>query len=649
MDVSDSTLPQSTVHQHKLSEEREIDKSHRHGNASDGRAAAQDVAERQRQQKERVAEVYAPDDGEKVDTEGIYDVPSSILRSIRETIEEEGSVYDQLISVSSHVAKIADESQKTVPSTSGWGYAEIKEAMPSVPTASAIGQAPSHLEDRSSTTSSLHYADITDSLSSKQPSFTKQLQRIDDLPDVNEMHGSLNSDTIASLTSRNWDGPSSRERNSTSEEKVVQLSINDSDRVKHVERVTPTSPPCQEIEQSSEISDSEEVRNMTTPEGSEGSDVFVEQLPVTMTTKSNSLPPLMSHQTHVQLLGGRSPPPQRGTVLTTANPRHNRARIVSEPQPTTKPKPAKRTRISNDQPSTQNQDRLLSQQSGNSQVKLWQTADLPLKIPQPALPEKLRPLSEQHETPPPPLPEKPVPTLPPDEPPPALPAKPPPVLPDRFPPTLPDKPPSVLPDKPPPALPDKPPPALPDKPVWEGGVSKSSLLEHQKHLLGAIDSPIVGRYLPKVPERPPVPKPRRNFQSTSSNDSPVQVRSARSHTTATCSTQYVDNNPSVHPSAHQSKEANGGGPKAVRSTRAKSSSDSWQLGTGECLDAHRKSVPHVLAESTRTVGYDNVVSTGKAAPPVARKPKPTSTSSPGSAFNRREQSGPPTSPKPKRN
>ena len=642
-----STVPQTSVDQLQSRGERKIETSHEHRATSVSTVAPQGESNRAEQrQKERVTEIYVPDESEKIDTDGIYDVPSSVLRSIHDTIgEEQASEYDQLIPISSHSAKIADGSQKMMPSSSGWDYAEIKDAIPSAPMATT--QVPSH-HDNTHSTSRLHYADITDALPSRQAPFVKQLPNINDTPDtdsITDMHGSpmINSDIVASLTQRSRDDPMTK--NSNSEEHVFEFSVIDSEDMNHMERETPTSSGCQESKQYLEISDPEEGRNMVTPEGSEGSDVFIDQPPVTTITKSNSLPPLMSHRT--QSGGGYAMTPQRGATLTNPSPRQNRSRIVSEPQPTSKPKPTKRTKISNDQPPPPLPEKPLPQLPQDPQVK--PPADLQVSLPEtppPVLPEKPQPPPVLPEKPPPPLPEKPIPTLP-EEPVPALPEKPLPVPPNEFLPLLPDKPPPVLPDRPPPVLPDRSPPVLP---VWENTASPAPVLEQPPYAMEQFNSSVVGKSSPKLSERPPVPKPRRNLPSTSSN-SPIQVRSGRSHTTATCNTVGLDS-PSMPPSTHHSQEANGGSPKAFRSTRPKSSSDSQRLGTGNGSGINGQSPQHLPAENTgtSTVAYENAIFfKGKAlkaaAPPVARKPKHTSTSSPG----RREPSGPPTSPKPKRN
>ena len=634
-----STVSQTTRDQQQLRGEREIETTPVSG------AAPQDKSNRAEQrQKERVTEVYVPDESEKVDTDGIYDVPSSVLRSIHDTVtEEQGSEYDQLIPISSHKAKIADENQRTLPSQSGWGYTEIKDVGSSAPMATA--QEPPH-QYNTHTTSKLQYADITDAVPSKQAPFIKQLPNIDDTPDIDstiDVHGSL----IASLTPGSWDGPMIRE--SQSEEQVVQASVIDSENMQHMERETPTSSTCQELEQSSEISEPEDGRNMVTPEGSEGSDVFIDQQPVVMTTKSNSLPPRISHR--MQSSGAENTmSPQRGASTKTPSLRHNRPRIGSEPQPTTKPRPAKRTRISHDPPPQVLPQSTLPQLSETRPpTDLWTSQP---ETPPPALPEKPQPPPALPEKPLPTLPEKPLPTLPeefapalPKKPVPQLPEKPPPVLPDTPPPPLPDKPPPVLSERSSPVLVEKPPPALP---VWEKPAAPAPPLVHQEQFPNAFGSPAVQKSPPKVSERPPVPRPRRNFPSVSSS-SPIQVRSTRTHTTASCNTAGLDT-VSIPPSTHQSQEANQGSPKAFRSTRAKSSSDSQTLATSNDSGVHRRSPQHSPGESRRTVAYENTVFfKGKAAPPVARKPRHTPTSSPGPAFNRREHSGPPTTPKPKRN
>ena len=642
-----STMPQTVREKQQLREEREIETT------SVSVAAPQDNTNRAEQrQKERVTEVYVPDKSEKVDTDGIYDVPSSVLRSLHDTIaEEQSSEYDQLIPVSAHSAKIADESQRILPSQSGWGYAEIKDVGPSVPTATT--QVVPSNQDNTHSTSKLQYADITDTVLSKQAPVIKQVPNYThDTDSTIDVHGSL----IASLTPQSWD--TTKEGNI--EEQVMQSSVIDGENVHNMERETPTSSICHELEQSLEISEPEDARNTVTPEGSEGSDVFIDQSPTSTTTKSNSLPSRMSHRTH-SAGGGNAISPQRGTSVKIPSPRHNRPRIVSEPQPTTKPKPAKRTRISNDPPPQALPEKTLPQLSETqSLTDLW--ASQP-ETPPPALPEKPQPPPIMPEKPLPVLPEKPIPTLPeeiapalPEKPVPVLPEKPPPVIPDKplpplpdEPPALPDKPPPVLPDKPPPLLPDKPPPELPEKPppippekpVWGKPAVPVPPLEQPINAAERFDSPAVGKSPPKLSERPPVPKPRRHLQSTSSS-TPTQVRSLRSHTTATCDTVGLDSSPTPPPTS----------PKAFRSTRAKSSSDSQGLEISNGSRVHGQSPQH-SPETIRTVAYENAVffkSKAKAAaPPVARKPRHTPTSSPGPAFNRREHSGPPTTPKPKRN
>ena len=666
-----STMSQTVREQQQLRGEREIE-------TSVSVAAPQNNTNRaERRQKERVTEVYVPDESEKVDTDGIYDVPSSVLRSIQDTIaEEQGSEYDQLIPVSAHSAKIADESQRTLPSQSGWGYAEIKDVGPSAPTATA--QVVPSNQDNTHSTSMLQYADITEAVPSKQAPVIKPVPNYThDMDSTIDVHGSL----IASFTPWGWDGNMTKECNI--EEQVVQASV--------VDRETPTGSTCHELKQSSEISEPEDGRNTATPEGSEGSDVFIDQPPTSTTTKSNSLPPRMSHRIQSAGGGNATISPQRGISMKIPSPKHNRPRIVSEPQPTTKPRPAKRTRISNDPTPQDLPEKTLQVSETQPLADIW--ASQP-ETPPPALPEKPQPppilpekpiptlpeeivpvlpekpvpmLPEKSlpvipDKPPPPLPDKPSPVLPekpppvlpekpspplPDKPSPVLPDKPPPALPEKPPPPLPDKPPPVLPDKPPPELPEKPPPVIPENPVWEKPVPP---IEQPTMAAERFDTPTVGKPPPKLSERPPVPKPRRHFQSTSSS-TPTQVRSSRSHTTATCNTVALDSPPTL-PSTHQTQVTNGGSPKAFRSTRAKSSSDSQRLEIGNGSGAHGRSPQH-SPETTRTVTYENAVFfKGKAkaaAPPVARKPKHTPTSSPGPAFNRREHSGPPTTPKPKRN
>ena len=620
-----STIPQTVIDQQQLRGERETKTT------SVSRAVPQhNTNGAEQRQKERATEVYVPDESEKVDTDGIYDVPSSVLRSVHDTIaEEQGSEYDQLIPVSVHTAKIADEPQKTLPSQSGWGYAEIKDVGPSVPTASAQ-VIPSH-QDNTHSTSKLLYADINDAVPSKQAPVVKQAPYTHNTDSTIDVQGSLMAPHCT-------------------EQQVMWASVMDSENMQHMQRETPPSSSYRELEQSSEISELEDGRNTVTPEGSEGSDVFIEQSPVAMTTKSNSLPSRVSHQT--QSAGvGNAISPRRGTSVKSPSPRHNRPRIVSEPQPATKPRPAKRTRVSNDPSPQALPERSLPQLSETQPLADLQPETSPPALPEkpqppPVLPEKPLPELPVPEEIPPALPEKPVHVLP-EKPPPELPDKLPPPLPEKPPPELPEKPSPPLPDKPPPLLPDKPPPALQERPVWEKPAAPVPPLEQP---MNAADNPVVGKSPPKVLERPPIPKPRRHVQSTSGS-TPVQVRSSRSHTTATCNTTGLDNTP-IPPSTYQSQETNGGSPKAFRSTRAKSSSDSQRFEISNGSGVHGQSPQH-SPEPTRTVAYENAVFfKGKAkaaAPPVARKPKHTPTSSPGPAFNRREHSGPKTSPKPKRN
>ena len=616
-----STIPQTVIDQQQSRGERETETT------SVSRAVPQhNTNGAEQQQKERVTEVYVPDENEKVDTDGIYDVPSSVLRSVHDIItEEQGSEYDQLIPVSAHTAKIADEHQKTLPSQSGWGYAEIKDVGPSVPTASAQ-VIPSH-QGNTHSTSKLQYADINDAVPSKQAPVVKQAPYAHDTDSTIDVQGSLMA-------------PQS------TEEQVMWASVMDSENMQHMQRKTSPSSSYHELEQSSEISELEDGRNTVTPEGSEGSDVFMEQSPIAMTTKSNSLPSRVSHQT--QSAGvGNAISPRRGTSVKSPSPRHNRSRIVSEPQPTTKPRPAKRTRVSNDPSPQALPERSLPQLSETQPL-----ADLQPEMSPPALPEKPQP--------PPVLPEKPLPELPEKpSPAPALPEKPVPVLPEKpppeLPPPLPEKPPSELPsqplpDRPPPLLPDKPPLVLQERPVWGKPAAPVPPQEQPMNAAERSDNPLFGKSPPKVLERPPIPKPRRHIQSTGGS-TPVQVRSSRSHTTATCNTTGLDST-LTPPSTYQSQETNGGSPKAFRSTRAKSSSDSQRLEISNGSGVHGQNPQH-SPELTTTVAYENAIFfKGKAkaaAPPVARKPKHTPTSSPGPAFNRREHSGPKTSPKPKRN
>ena len=653
VEVGGSTMPQTTRDQQRLGGERKTETTPM------SRAVPCNNTNRA-EQKGRVTEVYDPDDSEKVDTDGIYDVPSSVLRSIDTVMEEQESEYDQLIPASALRAKMADESQTITPSQLGRGYAEIKDVGPSAP-AATIQVVTSH-QDNSFSRSQLQYADITDTFPSKQAPVIKQAAYTHNMDSTIDVHGSL----TASLTPQSWDGAITKE--DYIEEQVVQASVINIDNVQHMER---ESPACHELEQSSEISEPEDSRNMVTPEGSEGSDVFIEQSPISTTTKSNSLPPRVSYQTQ-SIGGGNAISTQRGTSMKIPSPRHNRPRIVSEPQPTTKPRPAKRTRVSNDPPPPALPERTFPQLSETPPLAdSW--ASQP-ELPPPALPEKPQPPPPVlPEKPLPVLPEKPIPTLPeeivpvlpekpvpvlpekplpelPDKPPPPLPDKPPPVLPEKPSPPLPHKPPPVLPDKPPLELPEKPLPVLPEKPVWEKPAAPPPPLEQPVNVADRFDSPAVGKSPPKVLERPPVPKPRRHFQSTSGS-TPVQVRSSRSHTTATCNTEGLDSSP-MPPSTYRSQETNGGSPKAFRSTRAKSSPDSQRLELSNGSGVRGQSPQH-SPDPTRTVAYENAIFfKGKAkaaAPPVARKPKHTSTSSPGPAFNRREHSGPPTTPKPKRN
>ena len=666
-------MPQLTADHHGSRREKERGSNHEqratavsHHQENEKTVTPQGQNSSELQQTKQVTEELSnipenEDEGEDIDAGGIYDVPSSVLRSIHETlVEEPSSEYDTLIPISSRISRATEENQRTMSSPPGQGFADIKDTIPSAPTATA------HMSPHRDHTHSTH-PELGDVVAST----IKQLPKIEDTPDVestSDLYDTLDKHFIAAVTrgnKRSQDDPTTEEDNS----KVLPVpsSVTSSENG-YIEREIPTSSVSKETDRSSETSDS---RDLATPEGSEGSDVFIDQPILTMATTNNgktkSLPPPTQR---TQLGGGHPSSARRAATMTAASSRQPRPHMASEPQASPKPRPAKRTRISQSHSQDQPPPQLL--QSHPTPPHEKPPMDLPEKPP-PTLPEK----------PPPTLPEKPLPELP-DKPPPALPEKPPKALPQKPPLELPDKPPPVLPEKPPPALPEKPLPALPDdpptelqqrtvpvipekpptespprtspvlprKPLVDKAPRTPSLSEKPSELHERTSPilpdkpnvPVSGKSFPQQTDRPPKPKPRRNLpppKQDGSSNSQIEVRSRRSYTTATC----LDDS-STPPVTHQGYTANGGSPKAPRSTRVMSSSNVQRHKTGNGSAQHSP-------ESIGTTVYENAVYFHEkprvAAPPVARKPKHnmTPTSSPGHAFSRREQSKPPTSPKPK--
>ena len=605
----------------------------------------------QLQQKESDELTNIPEGGNTdEDGEGIYDVPSSVLRSVDEKTTDEPSEYDVLIPLSTHSAKIADESQTTTHRKPGWGYAEIKDVVPSKQTPTSPNQNNTH-----STAPMLQYAELSDTIPSKQ--------KHEELPDVettDDVHDTRHRDVLTALRNSKTRNPKSGRSYSEPQALPAHYPIggkgNDGEKytgdsdvdedgcgiydvpssvLRSIEDAVAKEPSAQvdsiRRQRSSETSDPEETRNADTPEGSEGSDVFVDQPHLAMATantgKSNSLP-MRSHQS---VLGGaHTTPIQKGATLAAYSPRHTRTRITSEPHVSPKPRPAKRTKASETQLPPLSPSRVREDPHVNYPSSKLQHCEA-----SPPLPEK----------PPPVLPEKPPPVLP-DKPPPVLPEKPPPALPDKPCPDLYDRPAPALPEKPQPIRPEKPPAPLPNESTSKPHMERIAPAPHEISME-------TGKACPTTLDRPPKPKPRRNFpaikQGSGSNNQ-VEVRSARSHTTATCSTGGLDSS-STQPPAHQRHTASDGSPK-VRSTRIKSASDTQRNGTNNHSAFDGRGQQFSQERMDTTDNPDIFKRKAKVpAPPVARKPRqisPNSSPIPGSIRHEHSGSKPPTSPKPKR-
>ena len=587
--------------------------------------------------------------------DGIYDVPSSVLRTAPDTAGQDESTsqeYDTLIPLATRgPAKIADENQKVMPNTPGWGYAEIKDSVPSRGVAS---HQPGHAPIGTSTTAShvIHYAEIDDITPSKSaaPFVQKTHEQVgallkstrddsDDIiaihthgsetraqdwskskrsssePHVHVTHASVlgsRNDALRYIEDSEEDGDSSGIYDVPSS---IIKSIDDDTIATTAESPKDISSTRRETERSSESSETEERRNTGTPEGSEGSDVFVD-LPLTAAAKgkANSLP----SSSHRSVSGVGVGHPMSSQSAMAAGVRTVRTRIASEPQVSPKPRPAKRTKI--------------------TQPSLHPHA-LDETPPSPKLPPRDSP-------PPPPLPQKP-PLVMPDKPP-ALPEKPPASLPPKPPAPLPDMPPPALPEKSPPLVREKPPAPLPTDPPFEVHLGEKSpplgrsmpppqvagkpseyLSGHHKT---AVDAPLHGKRSPTLSEGAPKPKPRRNIPSTkrvegNNSLSQAEVRTTRSHTTADC-TASVDQ-----------------AERLVRPSRIKSSSDAQSHSTGNSSVVNGQ---HTQGGNTAH-SHATFLKGRAAAPPVARKPKQVSpNSSPVPGLTGREQFKPLTSPKPRR-
>ena len=686
-----SVLSELGPQQHTVDQHSSKDPGHKATSVNE--TPLQNQAKLQQREREEPTNIQEDSEGE----DGIYDVPSSVLRSIHETVTDEPSDYNMLIPVSTHSAKVADGSQPKHP---GWGYAEIKDVVPTSPGPTSATVPPNQNHTHSTNRSRGHYAKISDLVLSKDVKSVKPVSNDEDtsLEDTPDVKLTSNTPDDGNLTHDNGSSEDHQKKKSTTdltaqstvtnrETEYTENSDNEDDAhgiydvpssiIRSIHDVMAQEPSPQmstitgETERSSETSDLEEARNVDTPEGSEGSDVFMDQLTVMPTTiqgRASTLP-LLRHQSFAG--AGCATLHQMGATMATHSPGTSRARFASESQASPKPRPAKRTKFTQPQdqlPTQHLPDKMLSQLAEDLQEKP-PSKELPDEPPPPPRPEKPAPALPEKpapalpEKPAPPLPEKP---LPPNEPsvalsPPPLPEKPLPVLPNELPPPRPEKPPPTVFEKPPPVLPEKPLPpqpdeptyteelpALPDKPPLER-TTPVQMKKSTEHHESQSAKPVFGRSPPQTSNRSPAPrpKPRRYVpaskqEAESGGNSQIEVRSGRSHTSASCSAAITTSvlASSSTPPTHQRHTANDeGSPKLYRSARAKSSSGTERNTTA----INGQSPPHSPESTVQTVRAK------AAAPPVARKPKPVSPNvSPLPVFNRREQLKPPTSPKPRR-
>lgn len=584
------------------------------------------------------------DNNKDESTDGIYDVPSSVLQSVHETSTEEPLLeYNVMIPISTHSAKVADGSQPKHP---GWGYEETKDAVSSRVTTMPPRQDHTH----STNPNRPQYMKISDSVPSKQVPFVKPVHEIEDTPDVKLGCYHANDDPEGALThskyvnqDRRWidkfntlahvhstiiDGGNEYPEDSDNEDTsgiydVPSAVLRSIDDPVAQEPLADLSSDYREAKRCSETSDIGETRNLDTPEGSEASlDVFVDQLAVTSTImqgKANTLPP-PRHQSHTGAVN--TTPSQKGATLDTHRHSSSRTRIASAPHISPKPTPARRMKV------TQSQKQSPHHSVGKV---LSQLPEIPQEYPLPNMPQP----PVLPEKPPPAQPEKSVPTQPYEPSPPPLPEKPTPLVTEK-----------VLPEKPLPPLPDDPAlelPAIPDKPTLDRVASGKP----SEYWDSQTNQPTPGRTSQPTLNKTPKPKPRRVVPvakpdaADSGNSPPIEVRSGRCHTTFSCSDMSVTDGSSTSPSMHQrhSTVTNEGTTNSFRSVRAKSASDAEINATAFNV----RSAQH----STDSMGA--TVKARVAAPPVARKPNRVSpNSSPMLALNRPEHSKPTTAPKPKR-
>lgn len=651
-----------------------------------GQNSATKLQQKEREDLPNIAE----DSDNDEDGAGIYDVPSSILRSIHEMVPQDPSEYDVLIPISTHSAKIADESQRTQPSKAGWGYADIKDVVPSTPTATSSSN---WNHPHSTAGPALQYAELDEAVSSSKrtPFVPRDIQDTPAGKLMEDIYDTLDSEVVASISNSktvSHDSPRSERKinsgphpthypvaNKGNENEKYDIDEVDQDEdgggiydvpsaiIRSINDVM-VEEPCPQVvdserrdtERSSDVSEQEETRNTDTPEESEGSDVFTDQTLVAMTSgsqgKANSLPPRSQRNESEGLLMFTTPP-QKGATIGTYSPRHARSRISSEPQVSPKPRLARRTKVPLPQDSTAHQ-MPLSQVTENPQEKT--ESKLPLReASPPPLPEKPPPVL--HEIPPPALPEKPYSVIS-ERPPPALPEKPTPVLPEKPPPELPEKPLPELLEKPLPELPEKPLPALPNEPPFDSPLlpSKPPVNIERKFApnnspdLTTTDKTTVGKTSRASSDRPPKPKPRRYVPASKPPDnSQVEVRSGRSHTTATCTPGSIDDSLAHHGRGQTNKR---GSPEVFRSKRIKSSSETQSHATGNISStAGWPNRDRHHSDDNESAVHFRGKAKAPVPPPVARKPKHISpTSSP--VINRQEHvlpsTKPPTSPKPRR-
>ena len=601
---------------------------------------------------EEVSNDHEDNDKDK-NTDGIYDIPSSVLRSIHETSTEVPHLeYNVMIPISTVSAKVADGSQRKDP---GWGYEETKDIVPST----AVTMPPHQDHTHSTNLKRFQYAGISDSASSKQTPFDKHVHEIEDTPDAKLACYLANDDPKGGLThskgmnqDHRWNGkcntgprvhsaiidggneyPEDSDNEDTSGIYDVPSSVLRSiDDPVVLKPLAELGSSHREVERRSETSDPEESRNVDTPEGSEGSDVFLDQFTVMSTTaqgKTNTLPPLR-HQSYTI-------PSQKVATLDTHRHSSSRTRIASAPQVSPKPKPARRTKItqSQEQSPSQSVGKVLYQLPENPQEKPLANESHPPALPEkpsspPALPEKPVP------TPPnlPPRPEKPLPTLPKEPSPPPLPEKPSPVGTEK-----------LMPEKPLPPLPGEPAlelPAIPDKPTWE----RAALGKFSEHRDSQTDQSIPGRTSQQTSNWTPKPKPRRVIPAAKQDTDGggynyyAEVLLGRLHNTASCGEMSVTEGSSTSPSMNQryTTTAYEESPKFLRTVRAKSTSDAEINATALNIRSPKHS---------NSIG--TTVKPKVAAPPIARKPNKVSpNSSPTISLNHPEHSKPTTAPKPKR-